>query len=72
MLLRRLDAEGVEVVDCKGWMNLVLPEFKVIEVGSGDVRLKELIVTLGGEFKRIYSSFPELKTHVSAQAAALL
>jgi hypothetical protein len=72
VLLRRLDAEGVEVVDCKGWMNLVLPELKVIEVGSGDVKLKELIVTLGGEFKKLYESFPELKSHVSAQAGAIL
>ncbi len=72
VLMRRLDAEGVEIIDCKGWMNLVLPEIKVVEVGSGDVQLKELIVTLGGEFKRLYGSFPELKTHLSSQAATIL
>lgn len=72
VLLRRLDAEGVEIIDCKGWMNLVLPEIKVIEVGSSDVQLKELIATLGGEFKRLYEAFPELKSHVSAHASTIL
>jgi hypothetical protein len=47
VLLRRLEGEGVEVVDCKGWMNLVQPEVKVIEVNTGDEKLKELIATLG-------------------------
>jgi hypothetical protein len=67
-----LDAEGVEIIDCKGWMNLVLPEIKVIEVGSGDAQLKQLIATLGGEFKRLYGSFPELRSHLSSQTATIL
>lgn len=59
-------------MDCKGWMNLVQPEVKVIEVNAGDTKLKELIVTLGGEFKRLYETFPELKSHVSQQTASIL
>ena len=72
VLLRKLDTEGVEIVDCKGWMNLVLPEIKMVEVGSSDAQLKEFIATLGGEFKRLYETFPELKSHVSSQASTIL
>lgn len=72
VLLRRLEGEGVEVVDCKGWMNLIQPEVKVVEVSATDAKLKQLIATLGSEFKRVYSSFPELKSHLSVEITTIL
>lgn len=47
LLLSRLDAEGVELVPCKGWMSLVQPEVRILEVGGQDTRLRELLGTLG-------------------------
>lgn len=37
----------MEVVDCKGWMNLVQPEIKVIEINGGDTELKNIVGVLG-------------------------
>lgn len=72
LLLGKLDVEGVELFDCKGWVNLVQPEIKVIEVQREDAHLKELIGVIGGEFKKVYARFPELKNHVSVNLMGIL
>ena len=72
LLMNKLEVEGVELFDCKGWVNLVQPEIKVVEVGHEDIRLRELIGVIGAEFKRIYAKFPELKNHVSGQLMQIL
>ena len=58
LLLGKLEVEGVELFDCKGWVNLIQPETKIVEVGQEDAKLKELIGVIGREFKRVYARFP--------------
>lgn len=57
-LLRRLDTEGVDLIECKGWVNLALTDLRVREVSSEDTKLRELIGILAGEFKSVYLKFP--------------
>jgi cell division septum initiation protein DivIVA len=71
-LLRKLESEGIELFNCNGWVNLVQPEIKVLEVNTEDKKLRELIGVIAAEFKRAYNKFPELKSHVSGTIIEIL
>jgi hypothetical protein len=57
-LLRKLEGEGIELFECKGWVNLIQPEIKVLEINTEDKKLRELIGVIAAEFKKAYNKFP--------------
>lgn len=72
VLTSRLEAQGVQLIAIKDCIQLVVPEFKIVEVGREDKQLREFIGVLGKEFKHIYSTFPELKSHLSLELKTIL
>lgn len=66
-LTRKLEDEGIDLIECNGWVNLAVTEVRVHEVQSQDTKLRELLGILSGEFKRVYLKFPELKNHCSSR-----
>lgn len=48
-------------------MNLSTTSVRVHEVQREDKQLRELLGVLAGEFRRVYSKFPELQKHCSSK-----
>jgi hypothetical protein len=65
-LLRKLEDEKVELVDCNGWVNLAVTSVKVHEVQGEDKKLRNLLGVFASEFKKVYAKFPELHNHCSS------
>ena len=71
-LLRKLEDVKVDLVAINGWMNLATSELRVREIKTEDKKLRELLGSLAGEFKRVYAKFPELQKHCSSSFIQIL
>ena len=71
-LISQLSEEAVDLVKIEGYMNLVISDIRVREISAEDKKLRELLGTLAGEFKRVYTRFPDIKSHCSATFLQIL
>lgn len=59
------------MVPCKGWIQVTSYDTKVQEVQSDDRQSKAIIHLLAVEFKKLLSSYPQIKTSVSGNLLQL-
>lgn len=70
-LLKLIEREGVELVDCKGWVQVIEYNTKVREVALEDSKTKLFVGLLASEFKRIFALYPQLKESMSVELLQL-